>query len=650
MKKINWKLTAVITVSGIFILLTILYWQRNNILEPFVREKIKGYEQQKSIRISCDKIHLSGINSLQINDLYVIPENNDTLAYIKELEAKLSLWRLLSLKVELKNLKVNGFSLSLKDNNGKRNFDFLFRKDEQESAQNPVISDYTERISRLLSSVFRSIPENILISEMNISAQSAGFASNLHIPELKIKEHRFSSQISVNEMGKKQYFVFEGALFRDEKRLLCKVYALKKEFVEIPYLPYKYNAHITFDTLKFQFSPLRDEKNLLQLGGAVSFRNLNIRNERLSMDEISFQNSMVDYVVNIRPDYIELDSATTIRLNRLDFHPYIRIKPKPEIDLTLSIRKKNFPADNLFSSLPKGLFRNLEGIKTSGNLSYNFYFTVNMANVDSLKFQSSLSRDNFSIKQLGKTDFTKIREPFLYQAYEDGKLMKTFEVGDSNPDFRSLEAISPYLKSAVLFAEDGFFYSHNGFVDDALRTSMIKNINEKRFARGGSTISMQLIKNLYLSRDKTITRKLEEALIVWLIENNRLVSKNRMFEIYLNIIEWGPGIYGAGEAARFYFKKEAADLTPEEAIFMASIVSRPKKFMWFFDENRELKPFLANFYEVVGKRMLSHGYITEKQFENLVPNVKITGKAAVYLKTNSVEERMEEDWGIDLLF
>ena len=647
MGKRNWKLTAVITLSTVFILLIVLYWQRNNILEPFISEKVKGYEQQKSIRISYDKINLSGINSLQINNLHIIPEDNDTLVHVKELETKLSLWRLLFREVKVKDLKVIGFSLSLKDNNGKRNFDFLFRKEEQKSGSDSISVGYTQRGSNLLSFIFRLIPENILISEMNISVQSSGFSSSLEIPELKIKDYCFSSQVSVNEGGKKQRFVLEGDFFHNDKKLRCRMYALKKEFAQIPYLQYKYNTHIAFDTLELQFSALREEKELLQLGGAVSFRNLKIRNERLSMEEISFQNSMIDYVLNIHPDYLELDSATTIRLNKLNFHPYIRIKPKPEIDLTVSIRKGDFPADDLFSSLPKGLFRNLEGIKITGNLSYNFYFTVNMANVDSLKFQSSLSRENFGIKQFGKTDFTKIREPFIYHAYEDGKLMKTFEVGDSYPDFRNLEAISPYLKSAVLFAEDGFFYSHNGFVDDALRTSMIKNINEKRFARGGSTVSMQLIKNLYLSRDKTVTRKLEEALIVWLIENNRLVSKNRMFEIYLNIIEWGPGIYGAGEASRFYFNKDAACLTPEEAIFMASIISRPKKFMWFFDANRELRPFLANFYEVVGGRMLKHGCITEGQFENLVPNVKITGEAANYLKkTDSVEieEAGEDDW------
>jgi len=101
--------------------------------------------------------------------------------------------------------------------------------------------------------------------------------------------------------------------------------------------------------------------------------------------------------------------------------------------------------------------------------------------------------------------------------------------------------------------------------------------------RGASTISMQLVKNLFLERQKTIARKLEEMIITWLIEENRLVSKERMFEIYLNIIEWGPQVYGAQEEARFYFDKDVADLTLAEAIFMAGIIPQPKRFMVSFD-------------------------------------------------------------------
>src|SRR5664279_2476881 len=117
---------------------------------------------------------------------------------------------------------------------------------------------------------------------------------------------------------------------------------------------------------------------------------------------------------------------------------------------------------------------------------------------------------------------------------------------------------------------------------------MILNIKERRFARGGSTITMQLVKNVFLNRNKTIARKLEEILLVWLIENQQLCSKERMFEVYLNIIELGPHIYGANEAAHFYFKKDASKLNLQESIFLASIIPKPKWFMYSFDKSGNL--------------------------------------------------------------
>ena len=93
-------------------------------------------------------------------------------------------------------------------------------------------------------------------------------------------------------------------------------------------------------------------------------------------------------------------------------------------------------------------------------------------------------------------------------------------------------------------SEDGAFFYHKGFLPDAIREALIYDLQVKRFARGGSTITMQLVKNVFLNRNKNFARKLEEALIVWLIETERLTSKERMYEVYLNIAEWGPLIYG----------------------------------------------------------------------------------------------------------
>ena len=138
--------------------------------------------------------------------------------------------------------------------------------------------------------------------------------------------------------------------------------------------------------------------------------------------------------------------------------------------------------------------------------------------------------------------------------------LRSFEIGPANPSFRPFNAVSRYLPLAIMQSEDAGFFYHNGFIPSAIRESLIQDIKERRFARGGSTLSMQLVKNVFLSRNKTIARKLEEMLIVWLIESDHLTSKERMFQVYLNIAEWGPMIYGAAEASRYYFAKEPSQL------------------------------------------------------------------------------------------
>jgi monofunctional biosynthetic peptidoglycan transglycosylase len=139
-----------------------------------------------------------------------------------------------------------------------------------------------------------------------------------------------------------------------------------------------------------------------------------------------------------------------------------------------------------------------------------------------------------------------------------------------------LSRISPYLLKAVLIAEDDKFWKHEGFDYEAIQKALEKDIKAKKFKLGGSTVSQQLAKNLYLSPSKNPFRKIAEAVITWRIE--KALSKKRILEIYLNVIEWGEGIFGAEAASRHYFGKSAADLSAEEAARLASVLPNPRKY------------------------------------------------------------------------
>jgi len=139
-----------------------------------------------------------------------------------------------------------------------------------------------------------------------------------------------------------------------------------------------------------------------------------------------------------------------------------------------------------------------------------------------------------------------------------------------------LTAISPHLKNAVLIAEDAAFFQHEGLDYNEIREAIKVNAEKLEFARGASTITQQLAKNLYLSPSRNPMRKLKELLLTLTLEHH--LSKRRIFELYLNVIEWGDGIYGAEAAARTYFATSSGDLSREQAAALAAVIINPRRY------------------------------------------------------------------------
>lgn len=140
--------------------------------------------------------------------------------------------------------------------------------------------------------------------------------------------------------------------------------------------------------------------------------------------------------------------------------------------------------------------------------------------------------------------------------------------------------ISNNLKRAVIASEDAKFLQHKGFDWQGIKLAMEKNIKKGKLVAGGSTITQQLAKNLFLSSDRTLLRKLEEVLITVMLE--AMLSKRRIYEIYLNVIEWGNGVFGAQAAAQHYFKKGVFSLSTTQAAKLAVMVPNPR----FYDKHR----------------------------------------------------------------
>jgi monofunctional biosynthetic peptidoglycan transglycosylase len=159
-----------------------------------------------------------------------------------------------------------------------------------------------------------------------------------------------------------------------------------------------------------------------------------------------------------------------------------------------------------------------------------------------------------------------------FRAEQAKRAGKTFS---SHLEWTAFDRFPDLLKRSILVSEDASFYSHRGIDYTELKASIRQNLKEKRFARGGSTITQQLAKNLYLSTEKTFGRKIKEFLIARRLE--MALSKDRIFSLYLNVIELGPGVFGFPAAARFWFGKDVGELSLEEIVRLTAIIPRPLK-------------------------------------------------------------------------
>lgn len=181
----------------------------------------------------------------------------------------------------------------------------------------------------------------------------------------------------------------------------------------------------------------------------------------------------------------------------------------------------------------------------------------------------------------------------------------------TSKDYVPLKQISPILQKTVILTEDSSFYEHNGFDWKSIEENARKNYEKGTYAKGGSTISQQLAKNMFLYKDKTLLRKGLELLITMKIE--KTLSKKEILERYLNVVEFGKDIYGVKKAAQFYFKKTPAQLDVVESAFLAMILPSPVKYSQSYFR-KELTPFAHKRIKQIVTDMYQYSRITEDEY------------------------------------
>lgn len=650
------KITGIVT-SIVVVLFFIAWFSLRGWILDTAYSKIQKNLENKGYTFIVKSKGFEGIFGVQFNQIYLNVANTDSsellkypLLQAKEISVSISIWRTLWHGPSLGNVKAVDLVVNAIDSANINNFKGLSSNSKTEKTQKNK-DDLANSIFKKLKRIISQSPAWVDLENVNIHYQDSARHILLNIPKCSYVHSDISGEINftsanpfLNELKYKSKspifipnvntkgFAFSGELDRDDLTGELNIYGSNgKKFVELPFVI----GGVGFKKAHFVLNSFDQTSKGIEFDAQGDIEDLKAESKRISDTLVTVKNCSGRFVAYFAKNYVELDSQSQIQINGIKTKLFARFDmgANPKYALQLSI--PTTPAQQFFSSLPFGLFRNTSTIKATGSLSYRFKFELEHQHPSNCILESDMETSkDFKVIQWGLADPNKLNTSFIHEFYDKGELVAQFEVGNGNPFYTPYNQISPAVPKAVMKSEDPSFFHHKGFYTDAFRSSIAHNYRLKRFARGGSTISMQLIKNVFLGRKKTMARKIEEILLVWLMEDQHIVSKTRMLEVYLNIIEWGPGIFGIGEAADFYFDKHPSEINLGEAAFLASIIPSPKSAGWAIDSSGHVKDRFGHF-RLLKNRLLA---MDSANADTSVFNVQFSAKAMRRLKGRPKKE------------
>jgi hypothetical protein len=315
--------------------------------------------------------------------------------------------------------------------------------------------------------------------------------------------------------------------------------------------------------------------------------------------------------------------------------------------ILLEVSLPRTPVARLNAAIPDALRGPLDTLELQGNFSWNLALNFPRYDPGGLQWEADVILDDFAVLRVADSAnpfglngafIHTIRDPaigyvrrVLIPPADSGPLPAAAPAtGVSDPTFTyvRLEDMSPWIPEAVLTAEDGAFYYHDGVNFRTLAQAVVRNLSEKDVIVGASTISMQVVKMLFLNDDRIFSRKLQEVFLVYLMEHQVPVAKDRILEIYLNIAEFGPGVFGIHDAARYYFGKDPAELSLGEATFLASILPSPKRYHWYYTQGEISDGWfirMKSYYDVMRLR----GTISQEEYDAALEEKPVFAKEAI---------------------
>jgi hypothetical protein len=277
---------------------------------------------------------------------------------------------------------------------------------------------------------------------------------------------------------------------------------------------------------------------------------------------------------------------------------------------------------SMLDATPKGLIPKLTGMRMAGSFALRGKADIDTAHLDrGFRLEWDAGSSCRVTEAPAAVHVDRFKKPFRRTAYDPTGRPVDLETGPGTPEWAPYGTISRFMEAAVLTTEDGGFPRHHGFDHEAIKNSVRENLRKKKFVRGASTISMQLAKNLYLDRGKNLSRKLQEAVLTMYLEQE--LTKEQIMELYLNVVEFGPMVYGVSAAAHHYFSTSAHELSLGQALYVASVMPSPK--LQHFGSGGAVAPGWMAYLHKLMKIARDRNRITEEDLEEGLRETVIRG-------------------------
>ena len=315
----------------------------------------------------------------------------------------------------------------------------------------------------------------------------------------------------------------------------------------------------------------------------------------------------------------------------------------PKIEISFTVPK--VPCAKLLTSVPPALLPRLQGFVLTGSFAADVGTKIDYANLEALELTGKIGIDGCKVVKAPPEVLALAgKESLLVNVEVPKKLgapagsepdVLSVIVGPDNPDFVPYEEISPYLPGSIMTTEDNGFFKHRGWVSSEFKSALRRNLQRGGFRLGASSITMQMTKNVLLTKEKTLSRKVQELFLVWYLE--QILPKERILELYFNAIEFGPRIYGIGAATRHYFGKKPSELTPLEAAFFSSIMPNPKRRYIQYCHGAPLAQWDKYIHRIMAKTH-ERGRLTEEEYaEWAVETLKFDRKEATFTEKQCLD-------------